>query len=94
MGGDSLVPRNRRNNNLWYRYGITEEDYDNLFSMQGGVCYICTNPPGKHRLSVDHDHKSGRIRGLLCHNCNHALGKFKDNISLLLRAVKYLIKRR
>lgn len=83
----------RRDRDLKRRYGITAEEYDHLLAMQNGRCHICNDLPGKHRLSVDHDHKTGRIRGLLCHNCNHALGKFKDNIIHLFKAIKYLITR-
>jgi hypothetical protein len=86
--------RNRRANNLRHRYGIELEDYDRMLSEQGGVCYICKDPPGKKLLSVDHCHKDGTIRGLLCHNCNNGLGKFKDNIVLMYRAITYLLTKR
>lgn len=85
--------RNRTANNLRYRYGIELEEYEQMLEDQGGTCYICDNPPGKYRLSVDHCHESGTVRGLLCHDCNHGLGKFKDNIGLLFRAIKYLLTR-
>lgn len=84
--------RNRRANNLRHRYGIEEEDYDRMFDEQGGVCHICQDPPGRYNLSVDHDHSTGRVRGLLCHNCNHGLGKFKDKALLLFRAISYLTR--
>ena len=64
--------------------------YDTLFKKQGGVCYICGNPPGKKKLAVDHNHVTGKIRGLLCNNCNRGLGLFKDNGKLLARALIYL----
>ncbi len=85
--------RNRRANNLRHRYGIEQEDYDRMLEEQDGCCHICGDPPTKHRLSVDHCHETGTVRGLLCHNCNHGLGKFKDKITLLLGAVKYLLTR-
>lgn len=59
---------------LRQRYGITLADYDAMLKAQGGGCAICAKPPGKRRLAVDHDHKTGRIRGLLCSGCNTTLG--------------------
>lgn len=57
--------------------GVTIEDYDRLLAAQGGGCAICGNPPKTRRLDVDHDHKTGRVRGLLCFVCNHhLLGKY------------------
>lgn len=73
-------------------YGITINDYNAISSKQDGKCAIC----GKHqsdmkrRLDVDHDHKTGRIRGLLCTNCNIGMGKFLDDEYLLLKAAEYL----
>lgn len=80
------------------RYGISFEDYCQLLRRQNGTCAICKNPENyfDYRtkklklLSVDHDHKNGNVRGLLCEPCNKALGLFKDNIDALNRAVKYL----
>ena len=54
-------------------YGITIEDYDRMYEEQGGRCAICrTDQPGGagERFSVDHDHETGKVRGLLCNNCN------------------------
>ena len=78
------------------RYGITEADYLAMLLSQGSVCAICDReerrqqPIGKRRLSVDHDHETGQIRGLLCSDCNLGLGKFGDDPDTLLRAVEYL----
>jgi hypothetical protein len=87
------VKLNRRKN-LLKSYGLTTEDYDKMIEAQGGVCKICKDPKAKHwrtdKLFVDHDHKTGRVRGLLCHDCNYALGGFKDRIDLLKEAIKYL----
>ena len=72
-------------------YGITLEDYVAMFVSQGEVCAICKEKcPTKKSLSVDHDHNTGRVRGLLCNRCNRALGMFKDNPILLKRAASYL----
>ncbi len=72
------------------KYGLTPDGYKSLFNAQNGKCWICGKPPGKRRLAVDHDHATGTVRGLLCHNCNIGLGNFHDNTAHLLRAVEYL----
>ena len=70
------------------RYGITVAQYDALFMEQGGACAICkTTPSG--RLHVDHDHETGRVRGLLCTRCNQGLGYFLDRADLLRAAAVY-----
>lgn len=53
--------------------GVTLELYDELLARQGGTCALCSNRPKHRRFSVDHDHKTGHIRGLLCHRCNRNL---------------------
>lgn len=52
------------------RFGLNPGEYENLLEAQGGVCAICKQPPRRNYLSVDHDHSTGRIRGLLCVRCN------------------------
>jgi hypothetical protein len=71
-------------------YGITVADRDKMIEDQGGICMLC----GKNdsRLQVDHDHKSGRVRGMLCKHCNLMLGHAKDNSETLEKAVSYLRK--
>ena len=79
--------------NLQSKYGISLQQYRDLLEQQNHKCAICgTHDPGEHhgRFCVDHDHKTSHIRGLLCHNCNSALGNFYDCIPNLLSAVKYL----
>lgn len=71
-------------------YNLTEEGYTALSISQGGLCAICAKPPTNKRLAVDHDHKSMKIRGLLCENCNKGLGLFEDNASRLTKALEYL----
>ncbi len=73
-------------------HGITMAQYDAMLEKQGGVCKICgTNTPGgRGRYHVDHCHKTGKIRGLLCNRCNIGLGQFKDNSKILTAAAHYL----
>lgn len=71
-------------------YGISDANYAALLSQQGGCCAICRQPPGERSLAVDHDHLTGRIRGLLCGLCNTALGLLRDNPDLIDRASAYL----
>lgn len=73
-------------------YGITPEDYYTLFVNQNGQCNICGIHQAelKNRLDTDHCHITGKVRGLLCHKCNKALGLFKDSSEILEKASKYL----
>lgn len=83
----------QRNKDLIWAFGITLEDYKEKLAQQGGGCAICkTTTPRKnaHYFMVDHDHKTGKVRGLLCGSCNSALGLFKDNSDILLTAAEYL----
>lgn len=73
------------------RYGLTVERYDAMLAEQGGVCAICHEKcKSGRRLSVDHEHDTGRVRGLLCGNCNQGLGRFRDSPELFMAALKYL----
>lgn len=74
------------------KYGLTLEQYEILLLEQSGVCAICKLSRGIKKLAVDHDHNSGKVRGLLCQFCNTALGKFLDDVSILKRAISYLEK--
>jgi hypothetical protein len=76
-----------RNYHLRRRYGITEADADRMLVDQRGLCAICRERPAAH---VDHDHATGRVRGLLCFNCNQALGNFSDRRDFMLAAIAYL----
>ena len=82
------------NNRLLKLYGISAAEYEMLLVAQGGRCPICLLPLGTYarQLAVDHDHVTGRVRGLLCHKCNMALGVFKDDVYKLNRAIEYLTK--
>ena len=82
----------RRRHRLKKAFGITIEQYDEMFKKQGGCCAICgdTNIKYGRRLAVDHHHKTKKVRGLLCNQCNRALGYFQDDINNLASAIKYL----
>jgi hypothetical protein len=79
-----------RRYSLKNQFGITPEQYEEMFVRQGGVCAITGRKPGRRRLAVDHDHKTGRIRGLLYHSINSAMGHFGDDPELLEAAARYL----
>lgn len=74
------------------RYGLTPEQYDALHKAQEGVCALCRlpEPVVSKRLAVDHNHATGKVRALLCSNCNTGLGNLKDNPELLERAAAYV----
>lgn len=82
------------------KYGILYSDYLVILNSQNGLCNICGLPETQvdtrrnkvKRLAVDHCHTTGKIRGLLCHECNTGLGKFKDNPELLNKAIQYIRK--
>ncbi len=71
--------------------GISVEAYEALFETQKGACAICEKSQTGRRLAIDHDHATGRVRGLLCNTCNTALGKFRDSPALLKKASKYIL---
>ncbi len=87
-----LVKQRSRDGEIFRNFGLTRQDYNRLFQIQGGMCKIC----GIHQMSVnknlrvDHCHKTKRVRGLLCHNCNIALGLLKENIETLKKMIIYL----
>lgn len=87
----SLTPRYNWNNHLMVRYGITAEQWEEKLAQQGGVCAICkkVDPRGR-RLSVDHCHTTGQVRGLLCDRCNTLLGRVDDDRDILISAADYL----
>lgn len=82
--------RSAHNYHLKENYGITIEDYDRILASQGGKCAICKGGTSKRHFAVDHNHKSGNVRGLLCARCNTGLARFMDNITNLRRAVRYM----
>lgn len=82
----------RRDRNLKYRYGISIEEYDELLQQQKGACAICDKKyeKGSKQFHIDHCHDNGHIRGILCHDCNTALGKLGDSIDAIKKVLKYL----
>lgn len=75
---------------LWTFFRMTPEEWETVFSYQGRVCAITGTPPKTHRLSTDHNHRTGEIRGLLSINANKALAYFNDDPALLRKAADYL----
>lgn len=88
------TPEYKRHYQYKRAYGITLEAYNALHEKQNGLCAICARPERERKvLSLDHDHDTGEIRGLLCSNCNKGLGFFDDNAALVRAAHEYLSKR-
>lgn len=96
---DSNLPRPeckpcRSDQKNWVRtlrlLGVTEADYRRMLEAQGGVCAICGGTPELRNYAVDHDHATGRVRGLLCRRCNLGVGYFLDRPDLLRAAINYL----
>jgi len=84
-----------RNAELQRRYGITQQDYEVMIAEQNNQCAICntTEPGGRHNRGyfvVDHCHTTGKVRKLLCNNCNTALGLVGDNVDTLHKMINYL----
>ena len=94
------LQRYKRSRHLRLMYGLTIADYQRLLQKQKGKCAICKRP--EHKISnksgkkqplvVDHNHKTGEVRGLLCCRCNRSIGLLEDDPRLLLAAYKHLIK--
>jgi hypothetical protein len=86
-------------NHLKTNYNLTLEQYDKMVLDQNGVCAICGKPETRlsnngvvTRLCVDHNHKTGKVRKLLCHRCNSSIGQFEDDVGLLNKAIQYLLE--
>ena len=83
---------------LLRRFEMSMDDYNRMLEAQGGVCAICEHPETHKRngklkaMAVDHSHKTGAIRGLLCCDCNTGIGKLKDSVNVLSNAIDYLRK--
>jgi hypothetical protein len=98
---------NRKHSHLKQKFNLTSDNYEAMLLLQNDLCAICNNPETHNgrkskrfpehavlvkRLSVDHNHSTGKIRALLCHNCNAMLGNSKDSIEILQNAISYLKK--
>ena len=90
-------PQAKRQSRLRVEFGITQQDYEAMLARQDGKCAICgatenrvNHPRERKNFYVDHDHKTGKVRGLLCHNCNFAIGYFQDDPERMRRAADYL----
>ena len=102
MAALSRTPEQRKLANfrykLWNKYRITPEEFYDLLEQSNFQCSICSKEikgHGEHqgtkeRACVDHNHKTGKVRGILCADCNWGLGLFQDNPELLIKAAKYL----
>lgn len=91
----------RRNDAFLREYGIDLKEFDRMAKAQDGKCAICKQPESwfdyrdkskPRQLCVDHDHSTGKVRGLLCGSCNVMLGRAKDSVLMLESAIKYLNK--
>lgn len=90
-----MTPEAQRNAQLRHKYGIDQADYDAMVTEQDGRCAICRQLPRlvvgtRYPLVVDHDHVTRKCRGLLCFNCNVAIGHMNNDIEVLKAAIKYL----
>ena len=87
-------PVRMRSQALKRLYGITLDDYDRMLKIQNNRCAICngteTIKQNHNNLSVDHCHATGKVRGLLCSSCNSGIGRLKDDVELLEKAIAYL----
>ena len=106
--GYEMTKEQVRHYGLVRNYNISLTEYARMFSEQNGVCAICSQPesskmPGRKTdaseprvrdLSVDHDHKTGAVRGLLCNSCNHMLGEARDSVEVLLAGADYIRRHR
>lgn len=90
--GSIDIKNYNRKVNLRRLFGISIEQWEEIYSRQGGKCAICTNTTcvSGRRLNVDHDHVTNEIRGLLCDLCNRSLGLMRDSPTLLRNAINYL----
>ena len=94
------LKRYRKDADLYKKYGIRLDDYNKLLVEQSALCAVCNQPETQvhpksglpYQLSVDHCHKTGKVRELLCNNCNRVLGAVNDNVELLGKLQEYLKK--
>ncbi len=87
---EELRRRGRLSAQLKNRYGINMDIYDEMFNIQNGKCYICLDKDKK--LHVDHNHETGKVRKLLCRECNQGIGFLKENPEVIQRAYDYIME--
>lgn len=87
---DLRQPDHWRERNLWTCFKLTVEEYEDILNKQNGVCKICERPPKNKRLAVDHNHSTGKRRGLLCGPCNTALSHVEHESNFSQKALVYL----
>lgn len=89
----NIYLKNRKDSTRkWYlktTYGLTPEEYQALYDKTDGKCYICLEEKDYY-LHVDHNHSTGKVRGLLCNHCNRGIGMLRENINTLKSAIEYL----
>ena len=83
-------PIHHKNLVIKRNYGIDLNDYKQMLNNQNGKCQICNNH--MYKPNIDHCHKTGKVRGLLCNKCNCSIGLLQDSVSILKQAIKYLTK--
>jgi len=88
--GCPIVFMKKRNGLLKRKYGITNEIYQKMYDEQNGCCKLCKIKEGKRKLHTDHCHTTGKVRGLLCYQCNWYLGKIDKDLSIINRIKQYL----
>ena len=86
----NLAPNYMKKWKLSKKYGLTLEEYHQMLTEQNSKCYLCENVIEGRDLKVDHNHKTGKVRKLLCHLCNSGLGSFKENVNVLKKTISYL----
>ena len=88
------TPQEARRLRLLASYDLTEEQYDAMLIEQNSQCAICGSTESKHHKSehfcIDHSHTTGKVRGLLCNDCNLIIGRARDNTNLLATAIQYI----
>lgn len=86
------ICRQTNDRHLFREFGLTRSQYDTMFEARDGLCGICKRSQPEKKLAVDHCHRTGKIRGLLCKHCNMGIGQFGDDPERLIAAATYITK--
>jgi hypothetical protein len=89
---DNALNREWKRTKRLSRYGLTREQYEHMYTVQSGKCAICDKTIAGSKSTIDHCHSTGRVRGLLCIQCNTILGMAHDDVRILRHAINYLAK--